>query len=149
VIGDFRWNATQLQTLAGNIVIVPNAKLSQAMVTNLHRPTSDSGFSVEFVVDAQADLDTVERLGVEAATSVMRDVAGGMPGVTPSVRFLGFSDLGLRAAVNVRTQQFSDQALVRHELIKRLQAALRHAGIEIPTLSGTEGRRQKEQKSAG
>src|SRR6185295_9304287 len=119
-IADFRWNATQLHTLAGNVVIVPNAKLSQAMVTNLHRPTSDSGFSVEFVVDANADLQMVERLGVEIATGVMREVAGGMPEAVPSVRFLGFSDLGLRCAVIVRTQQFTDQALVRHELIKRL-----------------------------
>jgi small-conductance mechanosensitive channel len=142
-IVDFRWNATQLNTLAGNVVIVPNAKLSQAMVTNLHRPTSDSGFSVEFIVDADADLDTVERLAVDAATSVMREVAGGMPEVEPTVRFLGFLDIGLRCAINVRTQQFSDQALVRHELIKRLQAALRRAGIEIPTLAGTEGRRSK------
>jgi len=142
-IVDFRWNATQLLTLAGNIVIVPNAKLSQALVTNLHRPTVDSGFGVEFVVDADADLQTVERIGVEAATGVMREVAGGMPETAPSVRFLGFSDLGLRCAVNVRTRQFSDQALVRHELIKRLQAALVHAGIEIPTLAGTEGRRPK------
>jgi small-conductance mechanosensitive channel len=143
-IADFRWNATQLQTMAGNVVIVPNAKLSQAMVTNLHRPTSDSGFSVEFVVDADADLSTVERLGIEVATSVMHEVTGGMPAVQPSVRFLGFSDLGVRCAINVRSQQFSDQALVRHEVIKRLQAALRQAGIEIPTLAGTEGRRGKQ-----
>jgi small-conductance mechanosensitive channel len=149
VIGDFRWNATQLQTLAGNVVIVPNAKLSQAMVTNLHRPTSDSGFSVEFVVEAAADLDMVERLGVDVAASVMREVAGGMPEVTPSVRFMGFSELGVRCAVNVRTQQFSDQALVRHELIKRVQAALRQAGIEIPTLAGTDGHRPKPDKVTG
>lgn len=141
-IVDFRWNATQLQTLAGNIVIVPNAKLSQALVTNLHRPTSDSGFSVEFVVDASADLHTVERLGVEIATSVMREVPGGMPEVAPSVRFLGFSDLGLRCAVIVRTKQFTDQALIRHELIKRLQASLVRAGIDIPTLA-TDVRRPK------
>jgi len=143
VIGDFRWNATQLQTLAGNVVIVPNAKLSQAMVTNLHRPTSDSGFSVEIVVDPGADLQVVERLGVEVATAVMREVPGGMPEVVPAVRFQGFSDLGLRCAVMVRTQQFSDQALVRHELIKRLQTALVRAGIDIPTLAGTESRRPK------
>lgn len=140
---DFRWNATQLQSMAGNVVIVPNAKLSQALVTNFHRPTTDSGFGIEFVVAADADLKTVERLGVEAATLVMREVAGGMPDVAPSVRFLGFSDLGVRCAVNVRTRQFSDQALVRHELIKRMQAALVEAGIGIPTLGGEDIRRPR------
>jgi small-conductance mechanosensitive channel len=148
-IADFRWNATQLQSLAGNVVIVPNAKLSQAVVTNFHRPSTDTGLSVEFVVDADADLDVVERIGVEVAAAVMREVAGGMPEVQPAVRFLGFSDLGLRCGVMVRTRHMGDQALVRHEIIKRLQAALREAGVEIPTLAGTDTRRQKDLKSAG
>lgn len=142
-IMDFRWNATQLQSLAGNIVIVPNAKLSQALVTNFHRPTTDSGLSVEFVIDPDADLEAVERLGVDVGNAVMREVAGGMPESPAAVRFLGVSDLGVRFAVLVRTRLMGDQALVRHELIKRLQARLRDAGIRIPTLAGEEIRRPK------
>ena len=142
-IMDFRWNATQLQSLAGNIVIVPNAKLSQALVTNFHRPTTDSGLGVEFVVDVDSDLDLVERIGMEVGAEVMREVAGGMPESQPSVRFLGISDVGMRCALNVRTKLMGDQALVRHEVIKRLQARLLQAGIRIPTLGGEDVRRRK------
>jgi len=142
-ISDFKWNATQLQTLPGNVVIVPNAKLSQALVTNFHRPSTDTGLSVEFVVDPEADLQTVERLGLEVGAAVMREVTGGMPGSAAAVRFLGFSDLGVRVGVMVRAKGMGDQALVRHEVIKRLQARLREAGIGIPTLAGEEIRRSK------
>jgi small-conductance mechanosensitive channel len=124
-------------------VIVPNAKLSQALVTNFHRPTTDSGLSIEFVVDADADLDTVERIGLEVGAAVMREVAGGMPESPPAVRFLGLSDLGVRVGVMVRTRLMGDQALIRHEVIKRMQAGLKAAGIRIPSLAGEEIRRPK------
>lgn len=132
-VADFSWHATQLTTGAGNVVIIPNAKLTQALVTNFHRPSKDTGMSVEVTVAPGADLALVERIGTEVGQSVMRDVRGGMAGVDASVRFIGFTDFGIRLGVNVRTKEFSDQALVRHELIKRLQVKLSDAGIELAT----------------
>jgi len=132
-VADFSWNATQLATSTGNIVIIPNAKLTQALITNFHRPSRDSGLTIELTVAPESDLAVVERIGLEAARVVMRDVAV-MPTAEPSIRFLAFTDLGVRVGVNVRAQQFSDQALVRHELIKRLHAALTIAGVEVSTV---------------
>jgi small-conductance mechanosensitive channel len=57
-----------------------------------------------------------------------------MPSVEPSVRFTAFTDLGIRCSVSVRAKTFADQFLVRHELIKRLHAALQEAGIGMATL---------------
>jgi len=132
-VADFSWNATQLATSTGNIVIIPNAKLTQALITNFHRPSRDSGLTIELTVAPESDLAVVERIGLEAARVVMRDVAV-MPTAEPSIRFLAFTDLGVRVGVNVRAQQFSDQALVRHELIKRLHAALTIAGVQVSTV---------------
>jgi small-conductance mechanosensitive channel len=133
-VNDFSWNATQLVTGPGNIVIIPNAKLAQALITNFHRPSRDSGLSIELTVAPGSDLAVVERIGVEVGRAVMRDVPGGMSASEPTVRFIGFTDLGVRFAVNVRAQQFIDQALVRHELIKRLNGALTDAGVEMSTV---------------
>ena len=132
-VADFSWNATQLATPAGNIVIIPNAKLAQALITNYNRPTSDNGMTVELTIAPGSDLAVVERIAVDVARVVMRDVTGGMPAFEPNVRYIGFTDLGVRVGVNVRAQQFSDQALVRHELVKRLSAAFADAHITIST----------------
>src|SRR4029077_9665157 len=34
------WRSSRLRTLKGSVVVVPNMKLSQAILTNFHRPTS-------------------------------------------------------------------------------------------------------------
>jgi small-conductance mechanosensitive channel len=132
-VADFSWNATQLATGTGNMVIIPNAKLAQALVTNFHRPSKDSGLTIELTVVPESDLAVVERVSIEAGRAVMRDVEGGIATAEPTVRFLAFTDLGVRVGVNVRAQQFSDQALVRHELIKRLNGALTDAGVTVAT----------------
>jgi len=133
-IADFSWNATQLATSAGSLVIIPNHRLADALVTNFNRPSKDTVLAVELTVAPGSDLEIVERIGLEVGRAVMRDVAGGMPAVEPSVRFTAFTDLGIRVAVNVRTEQFTDQALVRHEVIKRLHAALTDAGVTLSTV---------------
>ena len=135
VIADFSWNATQLLTGAGNVVIVPNSKVTQAIITNFHRPSRDTGMGVELTVPPGADLALVEQIGMDVGRAVMRDVAGGLPNAEPNVRFTGYSDLGIRVSITVRTREFNDQALVRHELIKRVQAALGAAGISVATTS--------------
>jgi small-conductance mechanosensitive channel len=132
-VADFSWNATQLVTAAGNIVIIPNAKIAQALITNFHRPSKDTGLAIEFTIAPESDLAVVERTSLGVGRAVMREVPGGMPAAEPTVRFIGFTDLGVRVGVNVRTQQFGDQALVRHELIKRLHMALTDAGVTVAT----------------
>ena len=70
---------------------------------------------------------------------------GGIAAAVPTVRFIAFTDLGVRVAINVRTQQFSDQAIVRHEVIKRLHPALASAGITVSTVD--RGERKPETAS--
>ena len=137
-VADFSWHATKLRALQGNLVVVPNAKLAQAIVTNFDRPTPELGFGVEVTVEPGADLAVVERIGMEVGSAVMRDVPGGVPDAEVAVRFQAFAEIGVRCAVIVRARRFEDQALVRHEVIKRLHAALKDAGIGLAILGRAE-----------
>ena len=128
---DFNWRSTRLKALPGNRIVVPNAKLAQAIVTNFTLPTSDLGFNVEFNVALDSDLAQVERVGLEVAQAVIRDVPGAVKDAEPAVRFIAFADTGVRVAVGVRARSFTDQVLVRSELIKRLQKRLRQEGINV------------------
>lgn len=129
---DLNWRSTRIRTLADSAVIVPNAKLSQAVVTNFGAETTELAVPVPLGVEYTSDLTQVERVVVEVAQGVMRDVDGGVPSFEPVVRFQAFGDSAIELVVVVRARHFVDQALLKHELIKRLHARFRAEGIRVP-----------------
>jgi small-conductance mechanosensitive channel len=126
---DFNWRSTRLRQLAGNMIEVPNAKLSQAVVTNFSLPTPEMGMGVDVVVDMDSDLAAVERIAAEVIASVAQDVPGVVSG--GDVRFQGFVDAGIKFSAGVKVREFTDQFLVKHELVKRLHARLTAEHIEL------------------
>lgn len=128
---DFNWRSTRLRQLGDNLIEVPNSKLAQAVVTNYTQPAPDMGIGVDVTVDAGSDLEQVERVALDVAKSVVRDVPGTVRTAEPSVRFSAFTDTGVRFSVGLRAATFVDQFLVRHELIKRLHARLAAEGIAL------------------
>ncbi len=128
---DFNWRATRLRQLAGNLIVVPNSKLAQAVVTNFSFPSTDMGIGVEFTLDAGGDLAEIERVILEVASEVQRTVAGAVATAEPSLRYQGFTDTGVKCSVGLRVRDFVDQFAVRHELVKRLQARFAREGIVL------------------
>lgn len=131
-VTDITWRSTTLRALANNLIIIPNAKLAQAIVTNFHLPEKRMGVTVTLRVGYDSDPDQVERVLLEEA----RNAAGSVPGLRaepePSVRFNDFGDSGLIFGLNCQVDEFVDQYLVQHELRKRILSRLRAEGISIP-----------------
>jgi small-conductance mechanosensitive channel len=132
VVSDLTWRYTTIRTLPGNLVIVPNAKLSSAIVTNYTLPAPDLPVAVPVGVAYGSDLERVERISIEVAKEVQTSVDGGVRDFTPVVRFTGFGDSSVNFNVVMRAATFQDQFLMRHELIKRLHARFNAESIEIP-----------------
>ena len=129
---DIDWRATRLRQLTNNTVLVPNAKLSQSIVTNYHLPDRELAVIIDASVDYSSDLDRVERITTEVAREVMQTVPGGVPGFEPSVRFHTFGDPGIGFSVVLRAKEFVDQFLIKHEFVKRLHKRFVAEGITIP-----------------
>ncbi|MBK5295707.1 MAG: mechanosensitive ion channel family protein [Vicinamibacteria bacterium] len=129
---DFGWRSTRIRMLANNLVLVPNAKLAQAVVVNYHLPARDLAVLVDVGVDYASDLQHVERVTRDVAGDVMATVAGGVPDFAPFVRFHTFADSSINFSVILRGQEFTDQYLVKHEFIKRLHRRYQQEGIAIP-----------------
>ena len=132
---DIDWRATRLRQLNNNTVLVPNAKLSQSIVTNYHQPDRELAVVIEASVDYSSDLERVERITTEVARDVMETVPGGVPGSEPSVRFHTFGDPGVGFSVALRAKEFVDQFLIKHEFVKRLHKRFAAEGIAIPIKS--------------
>jgi small-conductance mechanosensitive channel len=89
---------------------------------------------VDFSVAPDSDLERVEQVALEAAREVLSELPDRVVDVEPLVRFQGLSDWAMRFRVIVRCGGWSDQFLVRHELIKRLHRRFAEAGIMLPLL---------------
>jgi small-conductance mechanosensitive channel len=129
---DFSWRSTRLRMLANNLVIVPNAKLAQAIVVNHQLPSQDLAVLVEVGVDYASDLGHVERVVTEVGRAVMADVPGGVADFEPFIRYHTFADSSINFTVILRGKEFVDQYVIKHEFVKRLHARFNQEGIVIP-----------------
>ena len=132
---DIDWRASRLRQLSNNTVLVPNAKLSQSIVTNYHLPEHEMVITIDASVDYASDLNRVELIATEVARDVMRTVEGGVPAFDPLVRFHTFGDPGIGFSVILRAREFVDQYLIKHEFVKRLHRRFADEGIAIPIKS--------------
>ncbi len=137
-IHDIGWRSTQIRMLPNNMVIVPNNKLSQSIITNFYLPTRDLAFTFDVGVDYASDLNKVEQVTVEVGREVMKKVAGGFSDFEPLVRFHTFAEYSVQMTVALRAREFTDQFLIKHEFIKRLTERYRQEGIVIPFPTQTQ-----------
>jgi small-conductance mechanosensitive channel len=129
---DISWRNTIIRALPNNLVIVPNAKLAAAIITNYQQPDKEISFGVNASVSYQSDLEQVERVAIEVAKTVLRATHGGVADFEPVVRFQSFGESGIDFSIILRAHEFTDQFLLKHEFIKALYQRFDAEGIEIP-----------------
>ncbi len=129
---DITWRSTVIKALANNVIILPNQKIASATITNYFMPDKEMGILVAVGVGYDSDLEHVERVTVEVAREVLRDIDGGVEDFEPVVRFHTFGDFSINFNVVLRVKEFTDQYLIKHDFVKRLHNRYRQEGIEIP-----------------
>ncbi|PIR25727.1 MAG: mechanosensitive ion channel protein MscS [Deltaproteobacteria bacterium CG_4_10_14_0_2_um_filter_43_8] len=123
---------THIRLLANNIVIVPNTKIANSILTNFNKPVYEQSVYVSAGVSYASDLEQVEKITLEVAKKTMEEVEGGVKTADPLVRFNEFADSSVNFTVVLRGQDFISQYLLKHEFIKRLHKRYHEEGIEIP-----------------
>jgi small-conductance mechanosensitive channel len=132
-VTDITWRSTTIRTLGNNLIIIPNAKLAQAVVTNYYLPEKRVAIQVQVSVSYDSDIDLVERVLLDEATNAAASVPGMLADPAPSVRFEpGFGDSSLGFTIGCNVQEFADQFGVRHELRKLILKRFQREKIEMP-----------------
>jgi small-conductance mechanosensitive channel len=126
------WRSTRIRMLANNMVIVPNNKVVQNIITNYHLPERELAVLVQVGVHYDSDLEKVERITCAVAKEILQTVPGGLPDFDPFIRYHTFADSSINFSVILRAREFVDNFLIKHEFIKRLQARYKEEGITIP-----------------
>jgi small-conductance mechanosensitive channel len=128
------WRSTWISTLSNNRVVVPNATMAKAVITNYSVPIPRMSLSIKISVAYGTDPGRVEQVVLE---EVRAAAAGGLDGLllepAPSVQLIpGFGDSTLDFTLGVQVRQFVDQYSVQSELRKRILARFELEGIEMP-----------------
>ena len=132
-VTDISWRSTAIRSLPNNLIIIPNSKLAQAIVTNYHLPEKRMSLLIPIGVSYDSDPEAIERILVEEAKSAAKEIPGLLAEPAPFVRFIpGFGDSSLNFTLICQVAEFVDQYLVQHELRKRIFNRFRQTGVEIP-----------------
>lgn len=129
---DINWRTTTIRSLPNSMILVPNSRLANAVVTNYQFPDPEISVLVTGSVAYGTDLERMERIVGEVGEQVQNTVAGAVANFRPTVRLSSFVDLGIAFSVVLRASSYTDQFLLKHEFIKRLDGRFQAEGIKLP-----------------
>ena len=130
---DINWRCTTMRNLGNNLIVIPNAKLGQAIYTNYSLPQPRLGISVSFGVGYDSDIDRVEAILLDEATAAASSIPGILTDPAPSIRFTpGPGDWALVFQISFHVGEFKDQYLAQSEMRKRLFRRLQRENITMP-----------------
>jgi len=146
-IDDITWRTTRIRMLPNNVVVIPNSKLAQSVVTNYFLPEKRMSMSISIGVSYSSDPEEVERILLEVAKKGAADIPGLLAEPEPSVRFIpGFGESSMDFTLACHVAEFTDQYPAQHELRKRIFKRFKAEGIEIPFPHRTVYVREKKDR---
>lgn len=149
VVLDVGWRSTRLRTATNDVVIVPNSKVSQSVITNYDLPEPRTTLNMRISVGYATDPDRLEAAVLDETVKAAGDVAGLLAQPVPVVRLVpGFGESSLDFTLTCEVASHAEQTTVQHELRKRLLRRLRRDGFEIPFPTRTVEMRAADGRSA-
>ncbi len=125
------WRSTKIRDRFNNLILIPNAKMMESVMTNYYSESAAVTVIVQCGVSYESDLEQVEKVAMEVAEEVRDDVDAAIDEYEPLVWFTAFGESNIDFEVRIQAEDRPGTFIVRHELIKRLRARLAREGIEI------------------
>ncbi|MDA0769377.1 MAG: mechanosensitive ion channel family protein [Chloroflexi bacterium] len=125
------WRSTVIRSFTNNIVIIPNSKITDSIVTNYTTPTPIVTTLVENGVSYDSDLKYVEYVALEVAQEVVDHSEFAVKTFVPIVLFREFADSNINFRVIVQATDRFGSFRIRSEIIKSLHERFKAEGIEI------------------
>lgn len=132
-VEDIGWRAARIRDFDNNVIIVPNAKLADAVVTNYTAIDPGVDARVTLSVTPDADLERVEAVGLTALRAVIESHPAVVAEQPPLLQFRAFGDAGVELLAKVRARHRSEVGGLQHAMIMSLHAHFTSAGIVIST----------------
>ena len=125
------WRSTRIRTPFNNLVIIPNSRLSDSIITNYQGPSMELAVIVNCGVSYESDLARVEEVSREVAREVANDLDEAVKGFDPWFGFERFGDSNIDFWIWMQATDRIASFKLQSELIKRLHVRLNKEGITI------------------
>ena len=128
---DVSWRSTKIRDRFNNLIMIPNSKIMESVMTNYVSQSTVVTIIVPCGVSYESNLEEVERVSLEVANGVRKEVEEAIDDFDPVVRFSDFGESNIDFNVIMQASDRLGSFVVKHELIKRLHLRFRQEGIEI------------------
>ena len=128
---DVNWRSTRLRTWTNNLVVVPNSRFAETIITNYSKPDQHVNVFLTCGVAYESDLQRVERVSNEVMAKVLREHPGAVREYGAYFGYDTFGESNIDFWLFVQAQDRLASFEVRTELIKELHAHLTEEGITI------------------
>jgi len=125
------WRSTKIRSIYNNLVIIPNSKMADSVVTNYYSPTPAMNVLVECGVSYESNLKNVERFVLEEATSLINDSPLSIKHVPPFFGFSNFGDSNIDFFVYIQAIDRLSTFTLKSELIKKIHERFDRENIDI------------------
>jgi len=122
-----------LRSLQGNLILIPNSKMVDAIVTNFTYPHTRMSHRIDFAVGFATDIEKLDRVVLEEVDAVAKDLPILLKDPAPALRLSGYGDTGLNFTLYFWVADYEQQGPVADALRRRLLTRFRIEGIVIPT----------------
>ena len=128
---DVGWRSTRIRTWGNNLVVIPNSKFAETIITNYQSPVPAVNIYLTCGVSYDSDLYQVERVSLE----VMDDVIGTNPDAVKEYgSWFGFDSFGesnIEFWLFIQAKDRLASYTVRSDLVQRLHRRFKEEGIVI------------------
>ena len=128
---DVNWRSTRLRTWGNNLVIIPNSRFAETVITNYSKPDEHVNVYLTCGVAYESDLSRVERVGHEVMEEVLVEHPGAVLDYGAYFGYENFGESNVDFWLFVQAKDRLASFEVRTELIKQLHARLAEEGITI------------------
>ncbi|MEE9400266.1 MAG: mechanosensitive ion channel family protein [Dehalococcoidales bacterium] len=130
-VTDVGWRSTRIRTPFNNMVIIPNSRLANSVITNYHGPNMELAVIVNAGVSYSSDLAQVEGIARAVATEVIEDLDEAVKKFEPWFGYEEFGESNINFWVWLQAKDRIASFRMRSEIIKRLHARFNQEGITI------------------
>ena len=128
---DVGWRSTRIRTWENNLVVVPNNRFAETIITNFQQPVSAVNVYLVCGVSYDSDLRRVEQVCQEVMDEILETVPQAVKEYGSYFGYESFGDSNINFWLFLQAKNRLDSFIVQTELVKLLHARLVEEDITI------------------
>ncbi|MDP6049866.1 MAG: mechanosensitive ion channel family protein [SAR202 cluster bacterium] len=125
------WRSTKIRSRFNNLVIIPNSRMAESIVTNYFSPTPAMNVIVTCGVSYESDLEQVENIALEEAEALVKESRHSIKDMDPFFGFSNFGDSNIDFFIFLQAVDRNGTFILKSQLMKRIHSRFTAEGIEI------------------